>query len=180
MGRGLVRRRLSGIGGVPLAGQGRGGQGSWSAGHRAARMPRARAYISGTPGKDGSGGEPRIGLWGFGAGALEVLRAAGDGRAAFVVLAPDAVGEGASKVPDTAGLERVQAPVLLVFFSRETAREWEKTASGLRGQGTEVDVVVLSPSGAVAASGERSVEDVAGRMFAVLGAALPWSLDKTR
>lgn len=143
-------------------------------------LAAALAYLSGTPGKDGSGGEPRIGLWGFGAGALEVLRAAGDGRAAFVVLAPDAVGEGASKVPDTAGLERVQAPVLLVFFSRETAREWEKTASGLRGQGTEVDVVVLSPSGAVAASGERSVEDVAGRMFAVLGAALPWSLDKTR
>ncbi|NMC48153.1 MAG: hypothetical protein GYA47_01790 [Desulfovibrio sp.] len=137
------------------------------------------ASLSGASGKDAPGGGTRIGLWGFGSGTAEVLRAAEDGRAVFVVLAPDAVGEGTPKAPDTAGLERIQAPVLLVFFSQEAARDWEGAASGLRGQGTEVDVVVLPSSGA-AASGERSVEDVAGRMFAVLGAALPWSLDKAR
>ncbi len=143
-------------------------------------LAAGQAYLSGASGKDGAGGGRRIGLWGFGPGAAEVLRAAGDGRTAFVVLAPDAVGERTSTAPDTAGLERVNAPVLLVFFSQETAGGWERTASGLRGQGTEVDVVVLSSSGATAASGERSVEDVAARMFAVLGAALPWSLDKAR
>ncbi len=141
-------------------------------------LAAALAYLSGTPEKDGSGGEPRIGLWGFGAGALEVLRAAEDARTVFVVLAPDAVGDKTSKAPDTDGPGRINAPVLLVFFSEATAREWEKKASGLRGQGTKVDVVVLSSG--TAAPGERSVEDVAGRMFAVLGAALPWSLDTAR
>ncbi len=142
------------------------------------------ASFSGPAGAQRPWAGARAGLWGLGAGAVEVLEAAGKGRAAFVVAAPDACGSEGFSAPDTAGLARISdgitAPVLLVFFSPRSARDFAGVAAALRERGVGVEEVVLSSMGERSTQVGQSMEDTASRMFAVLDAALPWALARAR
>ncbi len=144
-------------------------------------LTAALGMFSGASGADRPWAGAPAGLWGLGTGAFEALEAAGKGRPAFVVLAPDALGMGGLPPPGTGSSARLPGSgvaVLMVFFSAEAARDWEGVATGLRGAGAGVTVAVAPRSGGGEA--DEPFEGVARRLFAVLDAALSWARDQAR